>query len=83
MSHVAILKYRKIYSSNLGADPPTIKENKHSRIQGKSSNLQNFPCQECKQKKNRLTPIKLGSKNQGKKLVAQQEGFGQEVPIDP
>ena len=59
MSHVAILKYRKIYSSNLGADPPTIKENKHSRIQGKSSNLQNFPCQECKQKKNRLTPVKL------------------------
>ena len=34
-------------------------------------------------RKNRLTPVKLESKKQDKKVVAERERLGWEVPIDP
>ena len=49
-------------------------ENRHSRKQRKRSKLENFPCEECKQNKNRLTPVKLESKKQDKKVISQREG---------
>ena len=58
-------------------------ENKYSKMPDKSSKVENFSCEECKQKKNHPTPVKLESKKQAKKVIAEREGFGWEVPIDP
>ena len=33
-------------------------------------------------RKNRLTPVKLEKKKQGKKVITRQEGLGWEVPIE-
>ena len=55
-------------------------------MQETSSKDENFACQECKKKKkeiNRLTPVKLESKKQDKKVSAERKGSGREVPIDP
>ena len=39
-----------------------------------SSKEESFPCEECRNQENRLTPVKLESKKQAK-----QESFGWEV----
>ena len=55
-------------------------ENTHSRIQGKSSKVENFAYQECKHKENHLTPVKFESKKQAKKMIARQEGLDGKFP---
>ena len=52
-------------------------------MQETSWKVENFACKECKQKKKSLTPVKLESKKQDKKVVAEREGLGWEVSIDP
>ena len=49
-------------------------------MQGKRSNTENFGSQECKQSKIRLTPVKLESKKQDKKILASQVGSDWDVP---
>ena len=51
-------------------------------MQKNCSKVENFPCEECKHKKNRLKPVKLESKKQAKKVIAELEGFRLEVPIE-
>ena len=51
-------------------------------MQETSSKAKNFACEERKQRKNRLTPVKLESEKQVKKVVAERDGLGWEVPID-
>ena len=41
-------------------------ENKHSRMQGKRSKVENFPSEERKQSKNHCSPVKLESKKKKK-----------------
>ena len=53
----------------------------HSRMQRDGSKMKKLPCEECRNQKNCLTPLKLESKNQAKKMVAEQVG-GKEIPIE-
>ena len=50
-------------------------------MQETGSKVKIFAWQEYKQKKNRLTTVKLESKIQAKKVVAQREELGREVRI--
>ena len=51
-------------------------------MQGKSSKIKKFACQDCKQKESRPTPVKLESKKQNKKVLASRMGSGWEVSIE-
>ena len=44
--------------------------------------MENFPHEEWKVHKNHCTPVILESKKQAKKVVAEPEGYGLEVPIE-
>ena len=44
--------------------------------------LENFPCEEWRNQENHFTPVKLESKKQAKKVVAEREGLRWEVPIE-
>ena len=44
-----------------------------------SAKLKNFPCEEWRNQGNRLTPVKLESKNQDKKVTVERVE-GREVP---
>ena len=48
----------------------------------KNSKLENFPCEVWRNQENRLTPVKLESKKQAKKVIADREGLGFEVLIE-
>ena len=41
-------------------------------MQEKSSKVENFRCEEWRNQKNRLTPVKLGNKKQAKKVGAER-----------
>ena len=56
------------------------KENKHSRMEKKSSKDEICLVKNVNKSKNRLTPLKLESKKQFKKVVAEQEGSGRKFP---
>ena len=56
------------------------KENKHSRMQERSSKVEKFACQECKQKEKSSHTGKLESKKQNKKVISRQEGLGGKFP---
>ena len=51
-------------------------------MQGNSSNLQISHEKNANKRKNPLTPVKLESKKQDKKVLAMQEGSGWEVSIE-
>ena len=51
-------------------------------MQRRGSKVENFQCEEQRNQKNRLTPVKLESKQRAKKVIAEQEGFGREVSIE-
>ena len=53
-----------------------------SRIHRKSSKVENFLLKEWRNQENRHTLVKLESKKQDKKVIAEQEGFRLEVSID-
>ena len=77
-----------------GIDPPTDpphththareqrQENKHSRMQGKWTNLENFRSEERKQSKNHCSPVKLESKKNDKKNNRPVEESGWEASSD-
>ena len=46
-------------------------------MQGKWSEMRNFPSQERKQSKNHCSPVKLESKKSDKKVMALQIGSGE------
>ena len=45
------------------------KEKHHSRMQGKWSEVRNFPSEERKQRKNHCSPVKLESKKNDQKII--------------
>ena len=46
----------------------------HSRMQKDGSKVKNFPCEECRIQENRRTPVKLESKKQDNKIIAEGGG---------
>ena len=71
-----------LYSADLPFPPFTrMKETKISTLE-RSSKVENFSCEEWRSKENCLTPVKLESKKQTKKVIARRKGFGLEVSID-
>ena len=56
-------------------------ENRHSRLQERRPKVENFPCEECKHNKNHCSLVKLESKKQAKKTIAERKEFGWKFPI--
>ena len=53
----------------------------HTRMHRHGSKLKKNPLLRIRDQENHLTPIKLESEKQAKKVVAKRDGLGWEVPI--